>query len=551
VRKTLALILAVLMLATLLAACSNEPAPATPPPTRAPVAPPATAVPAATPEPGFVVPTLPLAAPVNLTALVRRSDLDATMDYNDLVTWSILEEATNIFIDWDAYTAGEAVNTAVNIMWASQAFPDFMMGIELRDDEELYGVEQGFVVPLNDFITPEIMPNFYANITSDVGFLPQITATNGMIYGFPRIWDLGYDTSGHFFVNRHFLAEVGMSISDLNSLSAIEDMLRAFAQLDSVTIPFILGRLDDDTHGPSNLVSLWGETDNRLGWTIAADNQTVTATKNTPAYRSMLEWVHKMMGENLIDRESFAQDIAAYNAKINDQSVGMFLSWRLISYGFSWDGIEDDYIVIPPMPAASGVMPKWRKESPGVQHSNIMIFQNNEHVLETCLWVDYQMDPFVGIQNRNGNLGISQALDASGRFISVWDRDNPATHDSNPGGRSVFFLTRSAIEHLWVMPPLNAEKYPYIDMYRPFHQDQLSYMLIDMGRLPASEVARRTQLRVDIDMYVQQEAMNFVNGGVTDAAWNNYVNTLNNRLNLAEYISLGQRSFDIFRAGMQ
>ena len=551
-KRAICIILAALMIATLLVACRQDatpPAPATPTP--APVATPApTPVEAIPPQNlGVEIPTLPLAEPLHLTAIAQRGDWSPDKEFNDLDFWAIVEEGTNIFVDFRGYTAGEAINTALSLMHASGDYPDFILGATSRDAEERFGVVEGVFTPLNDFITPEIMPNFYELIMSDPSFIRQITATDGFIYATPRVWDLGYDTAGHFFINNILLEQTGLDLP--TTLDEFEAMLRAFRELGPEIIPFeFFGHNDNDlARGINNLTALWGQVDHPSGLVLSGTE--VIFSRITPEFRMMLEWVSRLYNDGLIAADVFAQDDEMSNAKVASGNVGSMLNLRLQNMPFErplddlFGSVMDVFTVIPPFPALPGVDPVWRAESPGLITGNVVVTKANQHVLETMLWVDFQMDPLIGIQSRNGIIGRSQEFDDDGFLVSVWDADNPATHDSRPGGNGVFFLTRDIINSLIILPPFNLERYPYIDMYRPFHTE-LAPNLIDMGRLPAAYIDRRVHLRHDIDRFIQEEMYRFIREGVTDTAWDDYVNTLWTRLHLQEYLDIAQMSFNIF-----
>ena len=544
-KRTLTLLLAVAMLVSLLAACGGTTTPtATVAPTKAPTNAPATAAPTAIPaeEIEDAIPTLPLDEAVHLTALVQRTD-QLTTEYNDLIYWERIQDATNIFVNFDAYSAGEAVETAKSLMHASRAYPDFIMGSTSKNEEEKYGPAEKVFVPLNDYITPEVMPNFYNCLISDDSFMKQITATDGYIYGTARVWDLGYDTAGHIFIQKNYLDETGLPVP--TTLAEFEEVLRAFKGLNKGIIPFEL-RYMDDTSGLPNLTGLWGQEDTANGLVLKGEE--VIFSKITPEFRQMIEWVSRLYNEGLIDQESFAQDAAAYNAKINAGNVGALIGWRLVSYSYSYEGMENDYICVPPLVAVDGVKPVWRAETPGLITGHIVCTTANKNLLETMLWVDYQMDPFIGMQSRNGNIGVSQELDDNGKFYSTWNADDPATHDTYPGTNGVFFLTNDLIQKFYNYTPMLLDKYPYVDMYRPFHNEK-SAILIDMGRLEAADVDTRARLKADIDRYVESTVIDMITGGVTDAKWDAFVNTLKNNLHLDEYIAIAQKAYDVFTAG--
>ena len=81
-------------------------------------------------------------------------------------------------------------STKLNLAFASGDLPDIVYGAgsnSLTSSMEIDYGSQGILLPLEEYITPEIMPNLYALTQEDPSILKSITTPDGHIYSLPMI----------------------------------------------------------------------------------------------------------------------------------------------------------------------------------------------------------------------------------------------------------------------------------------------------------------------------------------------------------------------------
>ncbi len=190
-KRTLALLLAALMLLTLLVGCSGKPATTDDPGTtvdtptdpaetpeepadepEAPADEPAAEEPsdeptAELPQPGPVA--LPIAAELTDYSMWIPNFMDSAMPYNDpneLPIWKEMEERTNIHINWTLAATSNAAEQ-FSLMLTSQDYTDIFAGAlgNLVGGVD-YSIDEDIIVDLSELV-PQYMPNYYAMITAD------------------------------------------------------------------------------------------------------------------------------------------------------------------------------------------------------------------------------------------------------------------------------------------------------------------------------------------------------------------------------------------------
>jgi len=230
-KKTLAMLLAVLMMLGCLVACAAEPATTTDTPastdTPATTTPSAPAdepaekpaeTPAATDEPTTDEPTdiattdeataslYPLCAPGEITIEWFCGDKTnavlqlAEADFSQNVFWQYMEELTGIHIEFNILS-GDTYAEQFNLMLVSEDYPDMATNTASKCSSSAdQAYEDGVLVDLNEYI--DLIPNYRSILDTAVGGYKGHLTDNGHLLGFYQLRDrvqpsfLGYYTRG-------------------------------------------------------------------------------------------------------------------------------------------------------------------------------------------------------------------------------------------------------------------------------------------------------------------------------------------------------------------
>ena len=111
--------------------------------------------------------------------------------------------------------------------------PDLYLDMDLSSTEIMtYGASEGQLLAVDEYITPEYMPNLYALLEEHPEWRSLITAADGHIYTFPRLayepdWSFA---EGRYYLNSRWLEEMGLEMPE--TLDALIEALYAFKALD-------------------------------------------------------------------------------------------------------------------------------------------------------------------------------------------------------------------------------------------------------------------------------------------------------------------------------
>ena len=175
------------------------------------------------------IPELPLKEPVTINVMAL-ADAGRSVDYENMSFWKQVEEETGIKVNWTV-AKGDEFTQKKNLMFASGEYPDVIFGGGISvNEEESYGVEQQILIPLDEYINEESMPNYYSLLETRPNFRKQMVATDGHIYSISRAWEIGYSSGGHFFINKQWLDNLNLPVP--KTIEEFEAALRAFKEND-------------------------------------------------------------------------------------------------------------------------------------------------------------------------------------------------------------------------------------------------------------------------------------------------------------------------------
>lgn len=489
--------------------------------------------------------------PVTLTVMIA-GDPSVPVNYDEKLYYKNLEKKTGVHIEWEVVLRDEWEQKK-NLMYTSGQYPDIIInGLDGAAvvDEEKYGVEQGILVPVENLMA-EHMPNVTALMDSRPEWKPLIQATDGHVYGIPSSWEIGYNTAGHIFLNQKWLQQLELEVPE--TLEEFNKVLLAFKESDMAgdgeTIP-----LDtvffNDTNGLNNLFGLFGRVDtgtNDKSLHLVVEDDKVVFTADKEEYKEAAKWFNFLYTNGLLDPEFFTQDTNTYNAKIKSGNVGAFLDWRLSSMAYTFEGMEEDYICIPPLKNGN-VETKWQKTISGINVARVFVTSNCKDKEVAARWIDAQADPLEGLQGRFGVEGIALVKNAEGKLeqdIVKEDGTNMSNEEINkeiPGPSGYYFLTRENINENFVLAAPLVEKYKYVDMYQPY-LEETSNQMISYLRINQEERDKVSRTTTEIHNFVKETLVRWITKGGIDEEWDAYVSQLNG-MGVQDITNIYQKAYD-------
>ncbi|MDO4974536.1 MAG: ABC transporter substrate-binding protein, partial [Eubacteriales bacterium] len=176
-RKPLALIMALLMVVVLFAGCGNKGGSSAPAP--------AEQKEDAAPESY----EFPLAEKAEISGLTR-FPANTESEPNNRTIYKRLEEKTNVHVNWKAIQADQWGDKIALEMANIKTLPEFISPAGIGDADILKYAKQGVIIPLEQYIVPELMPNLCKVFEQAPEYKDMCTDENGHIWTLPWIEQL-------------------------------------------------------------------------------------------------------------------------------------------------------------------------------------------------------------------------------------------------------------------------------------------------------------------------------------------------------------------------
>lgn len=476
---------------------------------------------------------------VSLTALQYELE-NQSINFSSMWFYDQLEEITNVHVDFEDVKDVDW-KTRISLMFASNSYKDMILRGSL--DTEEYGVTQGLLVPLDEYLE-EHMPNYFSRLNLD-GAGNAIPSSDGKSYYVGFLLSQNINTDGHFFINRTWLDKLGLAMP--TTIEELTDVLRAFRDCDpngnglQDEIPY-QATFDDNNSGIYNVFSAWGNPMN-VDFVFINDAGQVCFAPLEPGFREGVEWLHLLCEEKLLDVECITQGSNLWTVKVNRDTSGFFSYWRLSNTALNSSITEQFECMIPV--SAKGWQVKLPRNSDVVEFGASLTVQNKD--IEASLhWLDAQLDTETMLISQNGPVGEMLTIRDDGRYEVVYVPDANDLYSIVPVICGQFFAPASYYEQVYVPAAHRQEKSAYSQMYEEAGvlESVASYRLLNYVTPKTSEEsARLAQLKAQLRTVVNSALVTFMTSGVTDESYAAFEQALLDA-GAAEYTKLHQSAYD-------
>lgn len=220
---------------------------------------------AASPAPSTAVSAAPSAAaseapapsgdPSGLPITAEKSDLDvwcnwgyagnATIlkDWNDSVGYQVIEEKTNVHINWTIPTNGSE-SEAFNILIASNDYPDIIMNFTMYYTSGLqHAVDNSIILPLDDVID-KYMPNYMSRVNGNEDRQKRVKTDSGIHAAIFMINNMKQAPWGGQVIRKDWLDELCLAIPE--TYDELHTVLTAFKDQKGAEKPMKIGNSGDN-----------------------------------------------------------------------------------------------------------------------------------------------------------------------------------------------------------------------------------------------------------------------------------------------------------------
>lgn len=483
-----------------------------------------------------------------------------------------INAAMGVNVEWENVT-GDMLTEKKNLLFADpDGLPDAFMNASLSDYElQNYG-DQGLLIPLQDYITPEIMPNLWKVLEQRPNMLAQVTMPDGNIYSLPSGGEMGFtDENGNVFligvipqfnvINTDWLKKLNLEMPA--TMDELHDVLVAFrdqdpngnGKKDEIPMSF---KFEDWTAGMGSYFAGFGFTDyndvNGLGAHRGVVDGKVIYKAVTEEYKNAIAYLSNWYREGLIDIEVFSQDSAQYIAKgKNDDIILGSFTWWEIPEVVGYDR-ADMYALMPLLSGPAGDPVVMLREEAAVGRGSFAVTKNCTDPATLLKWVDQRYDPIIGMQASYGPIGefFEAEPDEKGVYVNAKPAEGTTEGEMKEvmswGGPTytmaeyygtVFYMEDRAQERLDILH----------DFYFANWKPDTSYTYPNVT-FTADENELINEVYADIKAFTSEKTAVWLRDGNIDAEWDAYVSQLEN-MGLSRLLQVWQNAYDRYQAAMQ
>lgn len=469
--------------------------------------------------------------------------------------WLKREEETNVHVEWEE-TLFSAWTTKKAAVLSAGDLPDAFILRGLVTDEEVasYGAA-GTFIKLQDYITPEIMPNLAGYLEEHPDWKTAITAPDGNIYSLPSIDATAYTADSILYVNKDWAAQVmqDLDLTQPMDLETFEALLTAFKNSDpngngkADEIPWSVGGNGVDFlrwSGSFGIFDSYSAPNNTSH--LYLDGDTVKYAPMQEGYKEFVKWLNGLWSKGLIDVEAFTQDSATLSAKQIDTEriLGYMYCWRNSAWALSDD--DDTYVVTPPLD--TGISdPTWINVSDVTfNRGTVMLTSECEDPELLLSWIDLCYEPYNSLQLNTAQFdGEHIKKNDDGTFTQLraidWNLPDESTFMPNNYAK-IYILTPETFAKQDVKPPVYIQKHPIDEMMSEYYSDTLSLLPTSIW-LTEEDGKQVAIYRTDLDAYILDCFARWVTTGGIDEEWDAYVTKLS-EMGADDLVNLYQSYYD-------
>lgn len=406
-KKTIALILATMMVLSLFVGCGNS----TPAETEAPKANASeqkndTPAKGDTPEETEAVSK----EPVTLTVWIRENLRLEDYETNAMTLW--LQEHANVELEFSTIPA-EDMPTKVNVALTAGAIedlPDIIIGNNATASQMQEWADAGTILPLTEYYNnPELAVNINEAVErTGVNFVEHMRSPDGEIYGIPQYnQSYGNEYPAKLWLYRPWLDALKAEIP--TTTEEFYELLKQVANTDLNGN----GKKDEiPVMGGTGAYDLWFEY-LMNAFVYAGDSQMrvvedgkVSVAYNTEEYKEGLAYIQKLMSEGLIASESLTVDVTQFNTLVNSEDPTVFSFAYYGSTMFNDPARRAEWVCIAPLVGPHGV--QYATYAPTVAaNAQFYVTANCDNPEAAFVVGDLMCSEYIGISQRFGLEGTN------------------------------------------------------------------------------------------------------------------------------------------------
>lgn len=475
---------------------------------------------------------------VNLTAFQYSLD-NQNVAFNELWFFEQLEEKTGVHVDFQIVKDADW-STQLNLMFASGEYTDMILRNPV--DVEEYGVTQGLLMPLDEYLTEEIMPNYMSRINlNNAG--DSIPASDGKSYYVGYLIAQNVNHNSTWYINKTLLAELGLEVP--TTIEEYTEVLRAF-KAHGIKYPYSASISDHAADHMWAQFSSFGVPLQMYLFAYIGEGDKVGFVGDLPGFRSCVEWLHMLYEEGLMDPESLTQDSNTWAPKVNNGEVGSFNYLRLINTALQPDAYANFEMMLPPAAEGYKVTVPQILELPT---AGAYLTCTNKDPVSSLKWIDAQLETETMMTAANGKMGEQMIINDEGKYEIINVPENDGLYDFVPVVMGQFFAPGEYYSAIYQMAPHRVERYEDSQAYAAAGVlEEKSYQyLYDLSKMSNEDAIEAANIFTELKKFIQESVIDFIKNGVTDESYAEF-QEIAKAIGSERYVELYQNAYDAYLA---
>lgn len=477
-------------------------------------------------------------------------------EWKDMPTLKDYQEKTGIQLKYTTPPLAD-FGTRLNLAFASGELPDVVYGADSRtltSSMEIDYGSQGILLPLEKYITPELMPNFYALTQEDPTLLKSITTPDGHIYSLPMVSRNATSIwwQGPMWYNGTWLEK--LNITELpTTVDELYDLLLRFKNED----PNGNGKADEiplsDVDMNSTRVWLMSAFGLRTRG-IQVDDDKVFYTPTTENYKAYLEYMNKLYTEELLDKEVYGQSDEQKKAKGQNNQLGLFADYfSFFTTGRTEVEAMKDLMFQP-------LTSEWSKEavipgSPRISRGTFALTNVNPAPEASMRWVDYFYSEEGAKYLEQGPEGVfwEYQTNSAGEKARVYTKEVDLDNTEDERGKitpAYGLTTPNIVTDTGKYKILtSAEEAPdtrfddWVATETKEKMENIAKTPFPLLYLTVEENDKISAVATDLSTYIEQIEAKFITGVEPLSKWDEFVSTIES-MGIKDYVKVYQTAYD-------
>src|SRR5690625_1391573 len=485
--------------------------------------------------------------PVTLKFMTGKSSATAN-DYNDVFIWQEYEKLTNMQIDW-GLVQNDGLDYKRTLDIATNEYPEVYYAAKIPDFELFDNGQHGIILELEDLID-QYMPNLKELLETYPEIEKGLTFPDGHIYSLPTIYDPEFTSlmsNIKPFIRKAWLEELDMDIPETTEdfydyLTAVKET-ELIGKGEDEEIPIGANDIEHLYHYLKGSFGLGNRGSENKYLDLDPETEKVRFYPATDEYKQLLEYMHRLYSEGLIDDKIYTMDNQKFQTKGMD---GLYGSTMTSNPEITFD-MADEYVAMPALEGPNGDRSWTYVRSPLAGRDGFAITDKNDNIAATLRWMDYFYSEegaklfFMGVED------VTFEVDEEGNYDYLRDAMDDDDLSLDHSFSSYFTYMGSGY------PGMIFEQFHNGSASLPSSIEATEKLETDMieevwPRFTYDEDETDVLMDSEVDLHKTVEEMRaqLIVGQASFDEWDEYIETLN-EIGLEDYLEAQQSAYERYQ----